>query len=178
MFYFFCFSGVFFFFFFSSRRRHTRWPRDWSSDVCSSDLYIAALMALLFFLLFIRQEHTEDTPHKLSNFYIFILVVYSIFVLVTEPVVFTNTFAFLQLLIISIISTIFTITIIGVFRNCEVAILNVIAILVLTVAVLNDLLHYSNLIHTNELISVGLLFYLFIQSVHLARKFYIGRAHV
>src|SRR6266508_4393783 len=26
------------FFFFSSRRRHTRWPRDWSSDVWSSDL--------------------------------------------------------------------------------------------------------------------------------------------
>src|SRR6266508_3276418 len=25
-------------FFISSRRRHTRWPRDWSSDVCSSDL--------------------------------------------------------------------------------------------------------------------------------------------
>src|SRR2546429_3980903 len=29
---------VFFFFFFSSRRRHTRCSRDWSSDVCSSDL--------------------------------------------------------------------------------------------------------------------------------------------
>src|SRR2546422_2988013 len=28
-----------FFFFFSSRRRHTRCSRDWSSDVCSSDLY-------------------------------------------------------------------------------------------------------------------------------------------
>src|SRR5437868_14979378 len=26
-------------FFFSSRRRHTRSKRDWSSDVCSSDLY-------------------------------------------------------------------------------------------------------------------------------------------
>src|SRR5690625_2053153 len=26
--------------FFSSRRRHTRWPRDWSSDVCSSDLVL------------------------------------------------------------------------------------------------------------------------------------------
>src|SRR5690606_39793342 len=25
-------------FFFSSRRRHTRFSRDWSSDVCSSDL--------------------------------------------------------------------------------------------------------------------------------------------
>src|SRR6266508_1720848 len=29
-----------FFFFFSSRIRHTRWPRDWSSDVCSSDLLV------------------------------------------------------------------------------------------------------------------------------------------
>src|SRR5215470_11743443 len=28
----------FYFFFFSSRRRHTRCYRDWSSDVCSSDL--------------------------------------------------------------------------------------------------------------------------------------------
>src|SRR5215510_8826673 len=26
-------------FFFSSRRRHTSWPRAWSSDVCSSDLF-------------------------------------------------------------------------------------------------------------------------------------------
>src|SRR6266700_6836837 len=29
---------MFLFFFFSSRRRHTRFSRDWSSDVCSSDL--------------------------------------------------------------------------------------------------------------------------------------------
>src|SRR2546429_7436871 len=31
---------VYFFFFFSSRRRHTRCSRDWSSDVCSSDLFV------------------------------------------------------------------------------------------------------------------------------------------
>src|SRR5690606_39595934 len=31
-------AHYFFFFFFSSRRRHTRFSRDWSSDVCSSDL--------------------------------------------------------------------------------------------------------------------------------------------
>src|SRR2546422_10056440 len=31
-------SYFLFFFFFSSRRRHTRCSRDWSSDVCSSDL--------------------------------------------------------------------------------------------------------------------------------------------
>src|SRR3712207_2934300 len=32
------------FFFFSSRRRHTRYWRDWSSDVCSSDLALAWLV--------------------------------------------------------------------------------------------------------------------------------------
>src|SRR2546429_3855771 len=31
--------SLLFFFFFSSRRRHTRCSRDWSSDVCSSDLF-------------------------------------------------------------------------------------------------------------------------------------------
>src|SRR5258707_11010314 len=31
----------YFIFFFSSRRRHTRYWRDWSSDVCSSDLKLA-----------------------------------------------------------------------------------------------------------------------------------------
>src|SRR5690625_6315231 len=44
-------------FFFSSRRRHTRWPRDWSSDVCSSDLtahfWKESNMGLL-------QEHGRD----------------------------------------------------------------------------------------------------------------------
>src|SRR5690625_6016644 len=43
-------NGVYFcfvLFFFSSRRRHTRWPRDWSSDVCSSDLFaVVTLMAM------------------------------------------------------------------------------------------------------------------------------------
>src|SRR5690606_40842410 len=34
------------FFFFSSRRRHTRFSRDWSSDVCSSDLFDFLLKVL------------------------------------------------------------------------------------------------------------------------------------
>src|SRR2546421_6276826 len=33
-------------FFFSSRRRHTRSDRDWSSDVCSSDLFALTVQDL------------------------------------------------------------------------------------------------------------------------------------
>src|SRR6266511_4666902 len=32
-------------FLFSIRRRHTRFSRDWSSDVCSSDLYAAETLS-------------------------------------------------------------------------------------------------------------------------------------
>src|SRR5690606_35016377 len=34
-------SSIYVTFFFSSRRRHTRFSRDWSSDVCSSDLELS-----------------------------------------------------------------------------------------------------------------------------------------
>src|SRR3712207_2820460 len=37
------------FFFFSSRRRHTRYWRDWSSDVCSSDLLLPKRLAMPVF---------------------------------------------------------------------------------------------------------------------------------
>ena len=45
---FFCTAHFFgfnvFYFFFSSRRRHTRYWRDWSSDVCSSDLGVERIV--------------------------------------------------------------------------------------------------------------------------------------
>src|SRR5271163_5129216 len=44
-----------FFFFFSSRRRHTRSDRDWSSDVCSSDL-----VGLVTFLVRARRCSVRD----------------------------------------------------------------------------------------------------------------------
>src|SRR6185295_2219073 len=51
-----------FFFFFSSRRRHTRYWRDWSSDVCSSDLNygLYALFLTPTFVL-LAEVHARDT---------------------------------------------------------------------------------------------------------------------
>src|SRR5438105_8874899 len=41
-----CITLFYYFFFFSSRRRHTRSTRDWSSDVCSSDLMKTSVRVL------------------------------------------------------------------------------------------------------------------------------------
>src|SRR5256885_11369730 len=45
------------FFFFSSRRRHTRLQGDWSSDVCSSDLDLEALLSA-------ARNPSESPPHR------------------------------------------------------------------------------------------------------------------
>src|SRR2546422_5002962 len=48
------------FFFFSSRRRHTRCSRDWSSDVCSSDLTNAGLSLA-------KDQHLSLNPSQISG---------------------------------------------------------------------------------------------------------------
>src|SRR5205809_1968751 len=63
-------------FFFSSRRRHTRCSRDWSSDVCSSDLIVGSLAALLaeayrqsrnrLAMLYAELERAHDESLKLN----------------------------------------------------------------------------------------------------------------
>src|SRR2546422_6634722 len=52
-----CMYDSIYFFFFSSRRRHTRCSRDWSSDVCSSDLFDVTEKMLRFFLKTIIDRH-------------------------------------------------------------------------------------------------------------------------
>src|SRR5690349_23135762 len=47
---------IFFFFFFSSRRRHTRSLRDWSSDVCSSDLMLHRAIAMTVVLTHVMAD--------------------------------------------------------------------------------------------------------------------------
>src|SRR2546429_4293508 len=53
-------ESIGYFFFFSSRRRHTRCSRDWSSDVCSSDLLRIFPRPLPFFA-------KVDTKGKILN---------------------------------------------------------------------------------------------------------------
>src|SRR6266496_4936695 len=53
-----------FFFFFSSRRRHTRSLRDWSSDVCSSDLLVGALAVRSFVA---NSPSYEPLPRRIAR---------------------------------------------------------------------------------------------------------------
>src|SRR5690606_13800707 len=48
-------------------RRHTRFSRDWSSDVCSSDLYAKAEAKLLEVRPYVRYFHSSKYVSDLAN---------------------------------------------------------------------------------------------------------------
>src|SRR5690625_6410746 len=74
---------LFWCFFFSSSSRHTRWPRDWSSDVCSSDLSTYYLFRQLqwFVLGLIGFIITCLFPYKKYQKMTFIIVIGSFILL-------------------------------------------------------------------------------------------------
>src|SRR5256886_13189364 len=54
-------------FFFSSRRRHTRFDCDWSSDVCSSDLFIVLMVLAMYglhryWLVYDYFQYSKNVP--------------------------------------------------------------------------------------------------------------------
>src|SRR5258707_8203730 len=55
-------------FFFSSRRRHTRYWRDWSSDVCSSDLWATPFLVRL--IVGYDRQPIDVNWHTLSNVFL------------------------------------------------------------------------------------------------------------
>src|SRR2546429_9851692 len=57
---------MFIIFLFSSRRRHTRCSRDWSSDVCSSDLEIIEMNVTLLYRCQTRQSFLLSHVSMLS----------------------------------------------------------------------------------------------------------------
>src|SRR5690606_31701097 len=56
-------------FFFSSRRRHTRFSRDWSSDVCSSDLDLSPMDSDDAAELFARALAGQASPAEAERFH-------------------------------------------------------------------------------------------------------------
>src|SRR5699024_11738766 len=70
------------FYFFSSRRRHTISKRDWSSDVCSSDLHV--LMTLLspasfIASIFLSKLLSANGPFLSERAISYLLVLFNVF---------------------------------------------------------------------------------------------------
>ncbi|MBS4208329.1 ATP-binding protein [Bacillus sp. FJAT-50079] len=133
--------------------------------------HLAGIMALLFFLLFTRRELSFDMPKMITKCFSTILILYSMFVAVTPVRILSHAFLFFKIMAFLIMLCIVIVSFVRMVRKREGATLNVMAMLILFTALLNDIFYYSHWITTNEFVSFGILFYLFIQSIHLSRRF-------
>src|SRR5699024_11717854 len=64
-------------FFFSSRRRHTRSKRDWSSDVCSSDLNANGIRLRTRVFFFVSSASAQILPPGKMQINLFLRPTYS-----------------------------------------------------------------------------------------------------
>src|SRR5699024_11899065 len=71
-------------FFFSSRRRHTRSKRDWSSDVCSSDLGMLVLCVGLYFQSLDYPISNQELQRNVNQIVMQAKILYSFDILVQQ----------------------------------------------------------------------------------------------
>lgn len=133
--------------------------------------YLSGTLALLFYLLFIKEQYGQDIPVRWARALAALIVLYSLFVLLTPGYIYTETLFFYNLLaILTIISALAT-SLTALFRKREGAWISVLSITVLSATILNDMLYYSHWISSSEYISYGLIFYLIVQSFQLSIRF-------
>lgn len=133
--------------------------------------YMSALMSLIFILLFLRSQLPEDMPKRVVAAAVSLMSIYLIFVAVTPTWVFRETNYILYAF--AVLSTALAVyyTIIALIKRRDGAVLYGVGMLVLFIAVANDVLYYAHIIETDGYVAWGLLFFLFIQSIQLSRTY-------
>ncbi|MBD8005452.1 ATP-binding protein [Bacillus norwichensis] len=133
--------------------------------------YLGAALAILFFVLYTYTQFPKDMSRRIRNIIVATLAFYGLFVILTPPIVFTNTMKLLQLFIVVILIYLIYVDMRALIKKRESALLNAMANLLFFLAIINDVLFYNHLIKTTELASVGLFFFLFTQAIIISRQY-------
>nr|WP_275695594.1 sensor histidine kinase [Fredinandcohnia sp. SECRCQ15] len=133
--------------------------------------YMGAALGTLFIALFTNTQFPKEMHRTIRTMITIALSSYSVFVIVTPAVIFTQTMVLLQILIVLVFLYILYVYLLAALQKREGYLLNSVATFILFLLVLNDILFYNQLIHTTELTSVGLFFFLFTQAIILSKKY-------
>ncbi|MGO5010666.1 ATP-binding protein [Niallia sp. Sow4_A1] len=133
--------------------------------------YLGASLGVLFSSLFSYMQFTGEMNRRIRNVIIASMSAYSLFIMLTPALVFTRTMVILQACIILIIIYLLYVYIKAFLHKREGSKLNLVAIFMLFLTVVNDILFFNNFVHTTELTSVGVIFFLFTQSIILSKRY-------
>ncbi|MBM6619627.1 sensor domain-containing diguanylate cyclase [Bacillus suaedaesalsae] len=130
--------------------------------------YWSISVSIVTFIIFLSHVFPKHSNNKFSKLFQMIALIYSIFVLVSEPIIFTHTIQYLQLVMVTMIGYVIFVF----YREMKdqtpgVKIL-LISMFVLAITVLNDILYYNEIIHTGDYTTIGFFFFILAQSTILA----------
>lgn len=132
--------------------------------------YLGASLGSLFLTLFAYTQFSEDMSKLMRNLTILATSLISLFFLVTPAIIFTKVMNLLLILTICIFIYLMYVFILAFKRKREGSFLNMTAMVFLFVAAINDVSYFSDLVGTMELTSVGMLFFLFTQSIIISKR--------
>ena len=140
-------------------------------EIATSLEYLGASVGALFLMLFTCTQFPQDMHRWIRNGIAVLLGAYSLFVIITPVVIFTETMILLHILVVAAVLYVLVIYIKAALNKRTGSYLNAAATLILIPLVINDVLFYNDLIHTMELTSVGLFFFLFTQAIILSKSY-------
>lgn len=132
--------------------------------------YLGASFGSLFLTLFAYTQFSEDMNKGMRNLTILVTSLVSLFIILTPSIIFTKWMSLLLLLTTCIFIYLMYVFIIAFKRKREGSFLNLLAMVFLFLAAINDVSYFSSLVGTMELTSVGMLFFLFTQSVIISKR--------
>lgn len=143
---------------------------DFSPETIIFGDLITGMGALLFFLLFNVNEFFPTTYRRFSNALAKITAIYCIFIIILPLEWIIRTFFLYQMIAFIIMAYVVVLTIYTTFKKQQGSYLNLIGYFILFILSWNDVLHYSNVVTTNEFITLGVFVYFLLLAFHLAHN--------
>jgi signal transduction histidine kinase len=140
-------------------------------EIISKLEYLGASLGLLCFALFTYFQYLHDMSKKFLKVIIWIISLYSFFVIVTKGIVFTRTLYLFEAIVVFVFLYLIYVYLLAFIRKRNGSKLNLVAIILFFISILNDVLYFNQIIQTFETTSLGLLIFLFVQSLSLAKQY-------
>ena len=131
--------------------------------------YISAFAALVFFNYYIH-SFLEIKNLKFLRVIVVIHVLLTLFVLFTPVKIYSFVLPYYSALIMLTFVNLIIISIKALLTKTKASVSNFIAIVLFAIDNLNDILFYTNFIHTTDLVPYGLYLYLFVQAILLSAR--------
>jgi diguanylate cyclase (GGDEF)-like protein len=146
------------------------WP-EFNWELAVKLEYLSAFMGIGFFMLYTFHLHSEDMSRKVTYGLFSFICLICLPITVFPARIYTHAMLYYQMVVLSSLFYMMYVVLKAAIRKREGAWINYVAMLIFIITVINDILYYNFIINTGDLLGVGLVTFIFAQTLVLASRF-------